>query len=117
MKKNNSKLKAAAAVVLAALLLIAVNLCVSKLSEKLGLRLDMTGNKLYELSDETLNVLGELDMPTILPSTTRKSNCPSSARTITYMSEKDRPTAKSVIIAKNFPNAMESMLTGALIRS
>ena len=23
----------------------------------------MTGNKLYELSDETLNVLGELDMP------------------------------------------------------
>ena len=59
----------------------------------------------------------ETSMPTILPSTTRKSNCPSSARTITYMSEKDRPTAKSVIIAKNFPNAMESMLTGALIRS
>ena len=23
----------------------------------------MTGNKLYELSDETLDVLGELDMP------------------------------------------------------
>ena len=63
MKKNNSKLKAAIAIVLAALLLIAVNLCVSKLSEKLGLRLDMTGNKLYELSDETLYVLGGLDMP------------------------------------------------------
>ena len=47
MKKNKSKLKAAAALVLAAMLLIAVNLCVSKLSEKLGLRLDMTGNKLY----------------------------------------------------------------------
>ena len=72
MKKNNSKLKVAVAVALAALLLIAVNLCVSKLSEKLGLRLDMTSNKLYELSDETLKA----------SRISRTASCLSSSRTL-----------------------------------
>lgn len=48
---------------LALVLLIAVNLCAAQLSGRLGLRLDMTGSRLYTLSDTTLQVLDGLREP------------------------------------------------------
>ena len=59
MKKNNFSL--AAAIIAALALLICVNFFASRLSDRLGLRLDMTGNKLYEVSDETLDILSRLE--------------------------------------------------------
>lgn len=49
--------------VLALALLVAVNLCADTLSQRLGLRLDLTENNLYRLSDTTLEVLEELPTP------------------------------------------------------
>lgn len=42
-------------------LLISLNHCAAKLTNHFGLRLDMTGNQLYELSNETMNVLNGLE--------------------------------------------------------
>ena len=63
------------------------------------------------------NADAETSIPVRFPSTIVRSNCPSTANMITYISENDMPTAKSVIMAKNLPTATESILTGALIRS
>lgn len=50
-------------ILLSALLMISVNFCASKLSEYFGLRLDLTGNQLYQISQETESVLGGLKVP------------------------------------------------------
>lgn len=54
---------AACALVLAAVLLAAVNFCAVQISDRLDLRLDMTGNQLYTLSGTTCEVLAALDTP------------------------------------------------------
>ncbi len=51
------------AVLLAAVLLVSVNLCAVQISDRLNLRLDMTGNQLYTLSETTCEILAELDTP------------------------------------------------------
>lgn len=63
MNKHNIKLKAAVLIVLAFCLMVALNLAVSRFSERLGLRVDMTAERLYELTDETANALRGLDTP------------------------------------------------------
>lgn len=60
-KKISPRWSAAVLVCLGFGLLVSLNYCASRLTGFLGLRFDMTGSHLYELSDETLEILGRSD--------------------------------------------------------
>ena len=61
--KVTPRLHAAILILLGGLLLISVNFCASQLTEHFGLRLDMTSNQLYQLSQQTADILEELEQP------------------------------------------------------
>lgn len=64
MNKKKSPVRGLAVTVLLALaLLAAVNLLAGQLTDRFGLRLDMTGNQLYQISDTTVEVLQGLEKP------------------------------------------------------
>ena len=61
--KQTSRLNAAALILLASLLLISVNFCATQVTQHFGLRLDLTSNQLYQLSQETEDILNKLNAP------------------------------------------------------
>ena len=61
--KKTSGFHAAAFIFFAGLLLISVNFCASQLTRYLGLRLDLTDNELYQVSQETKDILTNLKAP------------------------------------------------------
>ncbi len=62
-RKTGSRTRFCLLLAMAAVLLVCVNLCASRLTSLFGLRLDMTGNRLYDLSDESVEILKQLDSP------------------------------------------------------
>ncbi len=62
-KKTGSRPGICLLLAMGAVLLVCVNICASRLTSLLGLRLDMTGNRLYDLSAESVQILEELASP------------------------------------------------------
>lgn len=65
MKKflNKESVQLTIVTILAFVALILVNICASSLTNRFGLRMDMTGNKLYALSDTTKEILTSMTKP------------------------------------------------------
>lgn len=77
--KNSSRAMlrwATAVTVLAVFLWIALNLCASVAGDRFGLSLDWTDSRLYELSGETREVLGELAAPVTVTVLSTESDYP-----------------------------------------
>lgn len=113
MKKINSKIQSAIIVILSFLLLIMLNAGVNQFSDKLGLRIDMTADKLYELSDATEEVLDKLDMDVkikvfaseddftpLVAEVLRRYEQASDKLTVEYVDPFTRPTVVDEYIAK-----------------
>ena len=62
-EKSGARRVWAASMALAVLLMVLANLCAALMTDRLGAKFDLTENKLYALSDTTMEIIGNLETP------------------------------------------------------
>ena len=62
-EKSGARRVWAASMALAVLLMVLANLCAALMTGRLGAKFDLTENKLYALSDTTMEIIGNLETP------------------------------------------------------